>query len=75
MSLGGLRCTGVEAFQPSPGNRKDVLMETDATDLMSGLTAFATAEELVAAEQVETASPTTTVLTITNTWVADGEDA
>jgi hypothetical protein len=47
-------------------------METSTSDLMSGLTAYATAEELVVAEQVETASPTTTVLT--TTWVADGDE-
>jgi hypothetical protein len=50
-------------------------METNDSDLMSGLTAFATAEEIAVAEQVESASPTTTVFTITNTWVADREEA
>ncbi|MEV6850657.1 hypothetical protein [Actinoplanes sp. NPDC051411] len=50
-------------------------MEMNASDLMSGLTVFATAEELVTAEQVEATSPTTTVLTITNTWVADSDEA
>jgi hypothetical protein len=49
-------------------------METNATELMSGLTEFTTAEELVAAEQVETDSPTTTVLT-TTTFVTDVEEA
>jgi hypothetical protein len=48
-------------------------METSATDLMSGLTAFATAEEIAAAEQAETTSPTTTVLT--TILAADGEEA
>ena len=48
-------------------------METTDSDLMSGLTVFTTAEELAAAEQVETASPTTTVLT--TTWVAEGDEA
>jgi hypothetical protein len=49
-------------------------METNAHDLMAGLTVFATAEEIATADQVEAASPTTTVLT-TNTWVADGDEA
>ena len=62
------------AFEPPAANRKDSLMETNASDLMSGLTVFATAEELAAAEQVETASPTTTVFT-TITFVADGDEA
>jgi hypothetical protein len=50
-------------------------METNAKDLMSGLTAFTTVEELATADQVEANSPTTTVLTITNTWVADSDEA
>jgi len=52
-------------------------METNASDLMSGLTAFASAEELATAEQVEAISPTTTVFTITMTtgWVADSDEA
>jgi hypothetical protein len=50
-------------------------METNASDLMSGLTVFATAEELATADQVEATSPTTTVLTITTTWVVDGDEA
>ena len=50
-------------------------MESNANDLMAGLTVFTTAEELAVAEQVETSSPTTTVLTITTTWVADGDEA
>ena len=49
-------------------------MEANPRELMSGLTAFATAEEIVAAEQVEAASPTTTVFTITTTWVTDGDE-
>ena len=49
-------------------------METNASDLMSGLTVFATAEELAAAEQVETTSPTTTVFT-TLTYVPDSDEA
>jgi hypothetical protein len=49
-------------------------METNASDLMSGLTVFATAEELASAEQVETTSPTTTVFT-TITFVADSDEA
>ena len=50
-------------------------METNASDLMSGLTVFATAEEIATADQVEANSPTTTVLTITTTWVTDTEEA
>jgi len=49
-------------------------MEAIETDLMSGLTVFTTAEELATAEQVEAASPTTTVLT-TTTFVVDGDEA
>jgi hypothetical protein len=55
------------------GNRRDELMETNDSDLMSGLTVFVTAEELVAADQVEMASPTTTVLT--TTWLPGNEEA
>ena len=52
-------------------------MEINASDLMSGLTAFATVDEIVAAEQVETLSPTTTVFTITLTtgWAVDSDEA
>jgi hypothetical protein len=50
-------------------------METNASDLMSGLTVFATAEEIATAEPVEANSPTTTVLTITTTWVAEPDEA
>src|SRR4051812_16119857 len=62
------------AFEPQRANRKGNLMETNPSDLMSGLTVFATAEELAAAEQVETTSPTTTVFT-TITFVADSDEA
>jgi hypothetical protein len=50
-------------------------METNASDLMSGLTVFTTAEELATADQVEAASPTTTVLTTPLTWAVDSEEA
>jgi hypothetical protein len=50
-------------------------METTASDLMSGLTAFTTAEELVTAEQVETTSPTTTVLTTLTFRAPDSDEA
>jgi hypothetical protein len=56
-------------------NRRDDLMETTASDLMSGLTVFASAEELVTAEQVETTSPTTTVFTTLTVCPPDSDEA
>jgi hypothetical protein len=49
-------------------------METNASELMSGLTVFATAEELATADQVEINSPTTTVFT-TLTFALDSDEA
>lgn len=55
--------------------RRGPLVETYDEDLMSGLTAFATAEEIAAAEQAEANSPTTTVLTTTLILGADTDEA
>jgi hypothetical protein len=46
---------------------------SNATELMSALTVFTTAEELATADQVEATSPTTTVLTTTTFVVEDDE--
>jgi hypothetical protein len=66
---GNCRLPGRTASGPD-SDRKDLVMENDTNDLMSGITVFATAEEIAAAEQVETLSPTTTVLT---TWLGCDE--
>jgi hypothetical protein len=50
-------------------------METAVNELMSGLTVFVSAEELVSAEEVEIASPTTTVFTTLTFQASDSDEA